>query len=105
MHREWRVGTLSMGVLLIVLGCVLFVSQIQGWSSIQIIFKLWPLVLIMLGAEILGFLFFSRKENSVVKYDGFSIFIILVIVFFSVAAYAIKICLDYGLLHGHIFIK
>lgn len=94
MKREWRVGTLSMGILLIALGCTLFISQFKGWSSLQIIFKLWPIVLIMLGCEILGYLFFSRKETSIVKYDGFSIFIIILIILLSIAAYAAKIFLD-----------
>lgn len=105
MHREWRVGTLSMGILLILFGCTLFISQLKGWPSVEQIFKLWPIILIMLGLEVLGYLFFSRKEMSRVKYDGFSIFIILLIMLFSIGAYAVKMLVDYGLANGHILIK
>lgn len=105
MQREWRVGTLSMGIILIALGCTLFISQFEGWSSLQILFKLWPIVLILLGTEILGYLFFSRKEASRIKYDGFSIFIIMMIMLFSVGTYALKIFLDYAAANGHIFIR
>lgn len=94
-----------MGIILIALGCTLFISQFNGWSSIQILFKLWPIVLILLGVEILGYLFFSRKEMSRIKYDGFSIFMIMLILMLSVGAYALKICLDYGIAHGQIFIR
>ncbi|MFM1654562.1 LiaI-LiaF-like domain-containing protein [Brevibacillus sp. B_LB10_24] len=74
--RQWRIGTLSMGVSLIILGAILFLSQWRGPQSIDWVFTWWPIVFILLGAEILIFLALSKSEQVQVKYDVFSIFFI-----------------------------
>ncbi|WP_057913905.1 LiaF transmembrane domain-containing protein [Peribacillus muralis] len=71
--RTWRVGTISMGGALVGLGVVLLVSQFMHMDLTPILLSWWPLVFIILGAEILFFVFFSRKESSFVKYDFLSI--------------------------------
>lgn len=96
--RGWRVGTISMGLLLILMGSLLLFGQINDISSIELIFKWWPAVLIMLGIEILLYVFLSRKEQLAVKYDGFSIFIIMLIIFSTLVAYGIKFLFDYEIL-------
>lgn len=96
--RGFRVGTISMGLLLILMGCLLLFGQINDISSIELIFNWWPAVLIMLGIEILLYVFLSRKEQLIVKYDGFSIFIIMLIIFSTLVAYGIKFLIDYELL-------
>ncbi|MDP5275337.1 hypothetical protein [Chengkuizengella axinellae] len=74
--KQWRVGTLSMACSLILLGIVLFSSQIWDYDLIDVVFTWWPLIIILIGLEILIYLFISKKENSVVKYDVFSILFI-----------------------------
>ncbi|MGE7762731.1 LiaF transmembrane domain-containing protein [Peribacillus sp. NPDC097895] len=71
--RTWRVGTISMGVSLVGLGVVLLVSQITEMNLTTILLSWWPLLFIILGAEILFYIYFSRKESSFVKYDLLSI--------------------------------
>jgi len=71
--RTWRVGTISMGISLVGLGLVLLVSQIADMNLTTILLSWWPLLFIILGAEILFYIYFSRKESSFVKYDIFSI--------------------------------
>ncbi|CAH0285426.1 hypothetical protein SRABI96_04099 [Peribacillus sp. Bi96] len=71
--RTWRVGTISMGVSLVGLGVVLMVSQITEMNLTTILLSWWPLLFIILGAEILFYIYFSRKESSFVKYDLLSI--------------------------------
>ncbi|WP_285768661.1 DUF5668 domain-containing protein [Peribacillus sp. SI8-4] len=71
--RTWRVGTISMGAALVGLGVVLLASQFLHVDLTTILLSWWPLVFIILGAEILFFVFFSRKETSFVKYDILSI--------------------------------
>ncbi|PJN89177.1 LiaF transmembrane domain-containing protein [Bacillus sp. mrc49] len=71
--RTWRVGTISMGAALVGLGVVLLASQFLHLDLTTIFLSWWPLVFIILGAEILFFVFFSRKESSFVKYDILSI--------------------------------
>ncbi|MGE7907132.1 LiaF transmembrane domain-containing protein [Peribacillus sp. NPDC094092] len=71
--RTWRVGTISMGISLVGLGLVLLVSQIADMNLTTILLSWWPLLFIILGAEILFYIYFSRKESSFVKYDILSI--------------------------------
>ncbi|MFJ7679453.1 LiaF transmembrane domain-containing protein [Peribacillus sp. NPDC046944] len=71
--RTWRVGTVSMGVALIGLGVLLLLSQISDMSLTTILLSWWPLLFIILGGEILFYIYYSRKESSFVKYDFISI--------------------------------
>lgn len=71
--RTWRVGTISMGISLVGLGLVLLVSQIADMNLTTILLSWWPLLFIILGSEILLYIYFSRKESSFVKYDILSI--------------------------------
>ena len=85
--RKWRVGTFSMGMLLIAIGVVLLAGQISGISSAKLIFNWWPIILVILGIEVLAHVYFSKEEQPKVKYDGFSIFIIIFIIIASTAIY------------------
>ncbi|NNU90819.1 hypothetical protein [Anoxybacillus sp. CHMUD] len=74
--RKWRVGTVSMGASLILLGIVLFISQWKGMGAADIFASWWPFLLVLLGAEILVYLYFSKQENTLIKYDFLSIIFI-----------------------------
>ncbi|MGE7602836.1 hypothetical protein ACQKL5_10025 [Peribacillus sp. NPDC097675] len=71
--RTWRVGTISMGVTLIGLGALLLGSQISDMSLTTILLSWWPILFIILGGEILFYIYFSRNESTFVKYDFLSI--------------------------------
>lgn len=75
--RRWRVGTISMGLSLIILGSLLFLHHFVGLEDIESFFVWWPLILILLGIEILIYLLFNRQAR--VKYDILSIFFISVL--------------------------
>lgn len=83
--RQWRVGTLSMGLLLLGSGIGLLYAQINRIAVMDIVLKWWPLIIILLGIEVLIQYYFRKDEESKIKYDGFSIFMILIIVFSGVA--------------------
>ncbi|MCX7745804.1 MAG: hypothetical protein N2645_02790 [Clostridia bacterium] len=92
--RQWRVGTFSMGISLIVLGIIMLATQLAGVSALQHIIKWWPVLLITLGGEILVYIYASKQENPKVKFDILSIVLVSVIIFFSVGAYAITSVLN-----------
>ncbi len=71
--KRWRVGTFSMAVSLILMGSLLFASQFFGGETYRLLLSWWPLILVLLGAEILLYLFAARQEHPVIKYDIFSI--------------------------------
>lgn len=74
--RTWRVGTFSMGVSLVALGLFLGISQFKGWEALQPFLLWWPFILIVLGAEVLVYLFVSKQEHPRIKYDVLSIFFV-----------------------------
>lgn len=77
--RTWRVGTISMGASLLFLGIFLLLSQLFGWDLAHVMIAWWPVILVILGIEILVFLFTSKQEKPFLKYDFLSIFFVGVI--------------------------
>ncbi|UAC48661.1 hypothetical protein K6959_01325 [Bacillus aquiflavi] len=71
--RTWRVGTFSMGLSLIMLGVMLFISQWFGFKLLHVMVSWWPLILVVLGVEILLYLLKAKEENPFLKYDFLSI--------------------------------
>ncbi len=88
--KTYRVGTNTMAIILIVLGLIIFFSQISGITAINTIMKLWPLMLILLGTEILYFRFKSKDDETIIKYDIFSIFLVIIVLFTNLGLYALS---------------
>lgn len=78
--RRFRVGTLSMGLVLIVFGVLLLLAQFNGVSALNFALKWWPLIFILLGVEVLWHVYSSKEETPKVKYDVFSMIMIFLIV-------------------------
>ncbi|ULT57453.1 hypothetical protein L1999_02390 [Neobacillus drentensis] len=74
--RTWRVGTFSMGASLIFLGLFLFFSKFLSLDLAEVLMAWWPVLLVVLGVEILVYLFLSRQEQPILKYDFLSIFFV-----------------------------
>jgi hypothetical protein len=71
--REWRVGTVSMGLSLIMLGIFLFLSLLNGYEVFQTFLAWWPLILIVLGLEITIYTLLPKNKEALLKYDFISI--------------------------------
>jgi len=84
-----RVGTITMAIILIALGVIIFIAQISGTTAIDLIMKLWPLMLILLGSEILYYRFISKDKDTVIKYDILSIFLVMIILFTNLGLYTL----------------
>lgn len=84
-----RVGTISMAIVLIAFGILLFVAQINKVSAVQLAIKFWPGILFLLGGEILWFSYKHKGEDVIVRYDIFSIFIVFTIVFVNIILYGL----------------
>ena len=87
--RRWRVGTLSLGILLIALGVVLLVAQFKRQFILQVLLTWWPVVLVLLGGEILFYVFTAKEPEPKIKYDLFSIFFVAVMLFCSIGMYGL----------------
>lgn len=86
-----RVGTISMAIVLIGFGLLLFIAQISKISAVELAIKFWPAILLLLGGELLycGYRRQKDKENVVIKYDIFSIFIVTTILFVNIGLYGL----------------
>jgi hypothetical protein len=74
--RVWRVGTFSMGASLLFLGLILLFSQLLEIKLYQVMISWWPIILVVLGIEILVYLVVSKQEKPFLKYDFLSIFFV-----------------------------
>lgn len=89
--RQWRVGSFSMGLILALLGIGLIIDRFSGTpKALELVVIWWPLALILLGAEILAVGFLSRNEQFKLKYDGWSILLVIVLFFFCLGSYALS---------------
>lgn len=84
-----RVGTLSMAVLLIASGIMLLIAQVDKQPVLDTVLKGWPLILFLLGGEILWYCYKVKDENTKIKYDLFSVFIICIILVFHLSLYGL----------------
>ncbi len=79
-----------MGVSLISLGIVLLISLMGGSNIADQLMSLWPIILVMIGGEILFLLFRDKEGQEKVKYDVFSIIMIFIIFMFSMGIYSLS---------------
>lgn len=92
--RSWRAGSITLGFALLTFGITMLISNFTGSYTILDIAKWWPVLLIILGCEVLASLFLSVEKPLKVKFDGGSIFLIAVIVAFSMAVSTIGFVID-----------
>lgn len=95
--KSRRVGTISMAIVLIGFGILIFISQVNQVSALELTMKFWPSILILLGAEILWFGYKGKTEDGdiKIKYDVFSVFIVMIILAVNIGLYGL---LELGLI-------
>jgi hypothetical protein len=83
--RQWRVGTLSMGLLLVALGIILLAGKANPAWSMRNLLQYWPVLLIILGLEMVMLNIFSSITGSRFRlsYDVLSIIMVFIILFSS----------------------
>lgn len=88
--RQWRVGSFSMALTLILLGIVLVISQMNGISAVKMLINWWPAILILLGIEILLAGYFAKEEKPRIKYDFFAVIMVVFIGTVSLGIYFVS---------------
>ena len=90
MMKHWRVGSLSMGLILVASGVLMLISLIVRVNVLHIILTFWPVVMICLGIEILLHLFIKKDgEDNKLRYDALSILFIGFLLVISIGFYAL----------------
>ncbi|PGS54571.1 DUF4097 family beta strand repeat-containing protein [Bacillus sp. AFS041924] len=80
--RNWKVGSLTAGIILIAIGLLWFLQNFISIPYTKILINAWPVACILLGIEIL-LNHFVRKEESL-RFHGFSIFLLIVMMVVSI---------------------
>ena len=62
--RQWRVGTFSMGILLLATGILLLYGQLQPYPATEYLLQWWPLIFVLLGLEVLLQAYFNKVEDG-----------------------------------------
>ena len=76
-----RVGTITAGLSMTGFGILFLLNTFWGWIGYEMIFSLWPLMLICLGIELLLSVFFRKQF----VYDKTAVFLLIVMTFFAMA--------------------
>lgn len=74
--RTWRVGSLSMGITLMLIGTAFAVSLWQDVEAYELLLWVAPVVFILLGTELLLYLKMSGDRQAIVRYDWLSVFFV-----------------------------
>ena len=97
--RTHRVGTVTCGLTLVLYGILFLVRMVYPSLNYKVIFDLWPLILVILGIEILLSSSGKNKEQQKFIYDFPSFLIVVMMMFFSMIMAAV----DYGMYYGGIW--
>ncbi len=76
--RTRRVGSITCGILMIFFGILFMVHMFYPSLSLEVIMRLWPLILIGLGGELIASnIRKGEDEEELLKYDKGAIFLVI----------------------------
>ena len=92
--RTRRVGTFTLGSGLIIFGILFMLRVFTNIISYSMVFKLWPVLFILLGVEIL--LGHSKEKDGNIVYDGSAIFLIILLTIFAMGMAGMQFVFENG---------
>ena len=92
-----RVGTITAGLCMVGFGILFLINSIWDKIGYEMIFSLWPLILVGLGTE----LFVSNFEEKKIVYDKAAVFLLIIMTFFAMVMAAMDICMESVQLWGY----
>lgn len=94
--RTHKVGTLTLGIMLVVSGTLFLLRFLIQNLSYDFIFKLWPFIFIFLGFELLYANLKHSDEKTKLVYDKTAFFLIIILSFFAVGMEIAELCVSYA---------
>ncbi len=88
--RTHRVGSVTTGISMVGFGVLLLLHSLFGVISYNMIFALWPLILIGLGIELLLSNLLERK----IVYDKAAVFLLMIMTFFAMGMAVADMCIQ-----------
>lgn len=101
MVKSHRVGTFTLGGMLIVFGLLFLLRIFDLGITYELIFKLWPTIFIFLGGEILIANFRQQEEKLV--YDKTALGLMIVLSFFAMGMAVVDFCMTTAYHHLTIY--
>lgn len=103
--RTRKVGSITCGCMMIVFGILFLVHMFFPALRLTIIMKLWPIILIALGAEMIIANLYRREDGTeVLKYDKGAVFLTILLTFFAMGMGIIQHVVDCWGGYGYIYI-
>ncbi|WP_448903427.1 LiaF transmembrane domain-containing protein [Eubacterium sp.] len=90
--KERRVGTFTFGISLILFGVLFLIKTIFKSFNYAFIFHMWPIMLIMLGGEIIYYT--VRFNDKHFKYDIGGMFMICFLILFAMGMAGVEFLMD-----------
>ena len=88
-----RVGTFTTGIVLVIFGIMFLLRLFFPSINYLLIASLWPIILILLGIEIIAAYLIDKVE--IMKYDFSAIILIIILSFFAMSMG----CMEYVITH------
>lgn len=82
MHKGRRVGTLTAGIVLVIFGVLFLLRLVNTNIDIYLIASLWPIILVLLGIEIILAYVINKEEKM--RYDFGAIILVIILTFFAI---------------------
>ncbi len=97
--RTHKVGTITLGITLIFFGVLFITKLFTNILDYEFILKLWPVIFISLGFEVLISYITRQKERLV--YDNGAVFIMILLTLFAICMACVELAIDYM----HIYVR
>lgn len=97
MEKSRRVGTFTLGILLIIFGILFILRIFLTDLTYHIIFSMWPVIFLLLGIEIL--LAGIKQTGEKLIYDTTAFFLIIILSFFAMGMAVAEFCIKYAGFH------
>ena len=89
--RTHRVGAFTAGLCMVGFGVLLLLHNLLGIMDYQMIFGLWPLILVGMGIELL----LSNLFKSRIVYDKAAIVLLFIMTFFTMLLACADVCINF----------
>lgn len=89
-YRSHRVGTITAGLSMIVFGALFLVYLLFDVLNYELIFSLWPFMLISLGVELL----LSNFSKKSIVYDKAAVFLLVTMTLFVMGMAVADVCME-----------
>ncbi len=103
--RTRRVGSVTCGGLMVFFGILFLVHMFYPPLSLGLIMKLWPLILVSLGCEMIAATLRQPEgKGMVLQYDKGAVFLLVLLGCFAAGMGVLECFMDYAVRYGRVYL-